>query len=89
MAGADYLGKEDLSGQTFNKYNIDGDIFYWTTTDAKQTPRRLFEDSSITKDFIMNTYSEEYISDRVFALPSYCTKELCPKSSLCGELQKK
>lgn len=78
LSGAKYVGKEDLSGQTFDRWTDTADeTDYWATTDAKQVPRKLVEGNQIFKDFIMNTFSEEYIPDATFALPSYCSGT-CP-----------
>ena len=81
------MGKEDLSGGTFNKFeDVPGEIVYWSALDDKQTPRKLIEDGERIKDFIMNTYSEDEIDVRIFELPPYCdAKNLCPKESKCGK----
>jgi len=79
------MGKDTLNGQVFNKFtDSDSKTDYWATTAAQQVPRRLVEDASVIKDFIMNTYSEEYIADNIFALPSYCTGNICPETSKCA-----
>jgi len=41
---AKFAGKDDISGQTFNKF-VDNALgfTYWATTDAKQIPRKLIE----------------------------------------------
>jgi hypothetical protein len=84
VAGAKYVGKEELSGQIFDKWTeTDSTTDYWATTDAKQVPRKHAEDNAFFKDFIMNTYSEEYIAESVFALPGYCTGAVCPETSAC------
>lgn len=88
LANAKFVGKDELSGQIFDKFrDSDSDVDYWATTDAKQLPRKLVEDGAIFKDFIMNTYSEEYIADSVFALPSYCGDNVCPESSKCAKFR--
>lgn len=71
------------------KSDLDGDAmdYYWATTDAKRIPRKMIEVGSRFKDFIMNTYSEEYMPDSIFALPSYCSSALCPDSTICGKLR--
>lgn len=67
-----YAGKEDISGETFNKF-VDTGMAYWATTDSWQIPRKIAQNIGIFNDFIMNTYSEEPIDDSIFALPSYCS----------------
>lgn len=86
LKNAKFAGKEDISGQTFNKF-VDAaeQIDYWATTDSAQIPRKLIEGGKLTKDWIMNTYSEDPIADSIFALPDYCSpSNLCPKTSKCG-----
>jgi len=42
LRNAKFAGKEDLSGQSFNKFvDVEGKIEYWATTDSKQISRRL------------------------------------------------
>ena len=75
-----YVGTEVISGQSFNKYvDEESGIDYWTTTDSKQISRRLVEDGSVTKDFVLNTYSEGPIQETIWNLPNYCNPaKLCP-----------
>lgn len=87
LANSKFVGKDELSGQFFDKFrDSDSNVDYWATTDARQLPRKLVEGGSVYKDFIMNTYSEEYIADSVFALPSYCGDNICPKTSECASM---
>lgn len=59
LRNAKFVGRDDLAGQTFNKFiDTEGAIEYWATTDSKQIPRKLIEDNERIKDWIMNTYSE-------------------------------
>lgn len=55
-----YKGKEDLSGEYFNKWSdAEEGSDYWAAINTKQVPRRLAEgNGAMVKDFIMNTYSE-------------------------------
>jgi len=80
LGNAKFVGKEDLSGQTFNKFvDADAQIEYWETSDSRRIPRRMIELRTLTKDYIMNTYSEEYIEDSIFSVPSYCSQSnVCP-----------
>jgi hypothetical protein len=88
LSNSKFVGKEELSGQFFNKFtDTDAQTDYWSAIDEKQTPRKLVEGSQIFKDFIMNTYSEEYISDATFALPSYCGTNVCPETSRCARFR--
>lgn len=82
-------GKELISGEYFNKWTMDEAMTrYWSTIDSKQIPRKITEDNLLIKDFIMNTYSEEYIASSVFELPSYCSpSNLCPSDSKCGTMR--
>jgi hypothetical protein len=84
-----FAGKEDLSGQTFNKFVDEEDMIeYWTTIETPNIPRKLYEDKILIKDYIMNTYSEGPINEEVFALPSFCSPtKWCPKESRCGRFQ--
>jgi hypothetical protein len=89
VVGAKYVGKEELSGQFFDKWSEpESQTDYYATTDAKQIPRRHVEDRAFFKDFIMNTFSEEYIAENIFALPSYCTGTACPATSTCAKFTK-
>ena len=90
LKGAKFVGKEDLNGQIFNKFtDADSQTDYWATTDTKEIPRKLVEGGQIFKDFIMNTFSEEYIAETIFALPSYCNEAAdCPASSACSRFRK-
>ena len=83
---ASFVGKDELSGQFFNKWNIEGRD-YWSAITDQQTPRKLVEGGQIFKDFIMNTYSEENIEYSIFALPSYCTGAICSATSVCGKFR--
>ena len=87
LMGSKFAGKEDLSGQTFDKFvDAEAQIDYWATTDSLQIPRKLIMGKAITKDFIMNTFSTEYIADSVFAAPSFCNiANKCPGS--CATLR--
>lgn len=59
LAGSKFVGKDELSGQFFNKFvDEESQVDYWATTDATTVPRKLVEGGAIYKDFIMNTYSE-------------------------------
>lgn len=67
------MGKEDINGQTFNKFvDEENRIDYWASTDSRQIARRLVEDGEVIKDFMPNTYNEGAILEGVFNLPAYC-----------------
>ena len=69
-----FVGKEDIQGQSFNHFAVDEAMTdYWETVDGKHIPRKITEDKLLIKDFIMNTYSEEYISSSIFDLPAFCS----------------
>ncbi len=89
LRNAKFSGKDELSGQIFNRFiDSDSKTDYWATTDSRQVPRKLAEGGEIFKDFILNTYSEDYIADSIFALPSYCSGAAdCPASSECGRFR--
>lgn len=55
MKGGSFAGKDELDGQFFNKWTIDGRE-YWAAINDQQTPRKL-TDGGLFKDFILNTYS--------------------------------
>jgi len=80
-----FAGRDELSGQFFNKFvSTEDEIDYWATTDAKTIPRKLVEGGENFKDFIVNTYSEDNIPDNIFALPSYCDGTKCPAVLDCA-----
>jgi hypothetical protein len=87
LKNSKFAGTDIISGQTFNKFvDTAGAVEYWSTTDKDQIPRKLIEDNERIKDWIMNTFSEEYIAASIFALPSYCSSSnLCPADSKCGK----
>jgi hypothetical protein len=82
LANTKFAGKEDISGTTFNKFVWpEEELEYWETTDSRRIPRRMIQESTITTDYIMNTFTEEEIADSIFALPSYCGSSFCPAAS--------
>ena len=85
LRDADFVGKEELRGQDFYHWrNAPADTDWWETIDGKHTPRRAMEDSLLIKDFIMNTYSEEYIASSIFDLPSFCENaKKCTAGTKC------
>ncbi len=89
LKNAKFSGKDELNGQIFNRFiDSDSKTDYWATTDSRQVPRKLAEGGEIFKEFILNTYSEDYIADSIFALPSYCSGAAdCPASSECGRFR--
>ena len=82
---AKFMGTDSLRGQDFYHWRVEeGDTDWWETIDGKHTPRRSEEDHYLFKDYIMNTYSEEYISSSIFDLPSYCADaKKCAKGTKC------
>lgn len=62
-------------------YDMPVNTTYYATVDGEFIPKKM-EYGSYGINFLVPTYTEDPISDSVFALPASCEKD-CPKTSFC------